>query len=93
VSDVARVRRAASIIDGLPTFQPGGYSCPADNGPVVTLTFTSAETGGRSLATAVIDGGGCELVQLWINGRREHALQGDPGLLGKLSSALGISFY
>ena len=91
VAGLARVKRAVSIIDALPVFQPGVFSCPADNGPIVTLTFTSAASGGHRLATAIVDGGGCEAVQLWLNGRREHALQGNPGLLNQLSSALGVS--
>jgi hypothetical protein len=91
VADVARVKRAVSVIDALPVVQPGWFSCPGDNGPIATLTFTTAASGGRRLATAIVDGGGCEAVQLWINGHWERALQGGPRLLDQLSSALGIS--
>jgi hypothetical protein len=91
VADLARVKRAVSVIDALPVVQPGWFSCPGDNGPIATLTFTTAASEGRRLATAIVDGGGCDAVQLWINGRRERALQGSPRLLDQLSSALGIS--
>ena len=63
-------------------------ACPNDSGPWVTLVFS---TPSRRLATAYVDGGGCLGVNLWIGGRREHALQGNPNLIKQLSSALGVS--
>jgi hypothetical protein len=88
VVDAARIRRVVSIIDALPAVQPGTVVCPADAGPIVSLKF--ARRGSR-LATASVDGGGCEIVNLWIHGRRRHALQGSPNLIKRLSAALGIS--
>lgn len=89
VTDAARVKRAVSIINALSADQPGGVACPADFGPYVTLVFTSGS--GERLATALVDGSGCGIVNLYVRGRREHALQGAPNLLKQVSSALGIS--
>ncbi len=52
VTNHARVRRFASLINGLATVQPGAFDCTgkADD-PVVTFTFRAAP-GGRVLARA-----------------------------------------
>lgn len=88
VTDGARVGDAVAIVNRLPAAQPGAVSCPNDSGPWVTLVFSAPR---KRLATAYVDGGGCLGVNLWIGGRREHALQGNPNLIKQLSSALGIS--
>jgi len=49
VTDLERVSRAVSLIDRLPSAQPGVSSCPEDTGPYVTLKFLSR--GGADLAT------------------------------------------
>jgi hypothetical protein len=88
VTDGARVQDAVAIVNRLPAAQPGPAACPNDSGPWVTLVFSTPR---KRLATAYVDGGGCLGVNLWIGGRREHALQGSPSLIRTLSSALGIS--
>jgi hypothetical protein len=89
VTDQARVRRIVALLDRLPAAQPGAVACPADLGPLVTATFSTA--GGRRLATAYADGGGCGFVNLWIRGHRNPALQGGPGLIKRIGSLLGAS--
>jgi hypothetical protein len=87
IDDSARIRHAVSIINALPAGQPGARHCPADRGPYVTLAFARR---GVRLATADVDGGGCESVIMFIHGHRQHPLQGNPELIDKLSSALGV---
>jgi hypothetical protein len=89
VTDRNRVRRIVELLDRLPAGQPGAFSCPADTGPSVTVTFDSV--GGRRLATANADGSGCGFVSLWIRGRRQPFLEGGPGLIRQLGSLLGTS--
>jgi hypothetical protein len=91
VTDASRVKRVVAILDRLPAAQPGPAACPADAGPFVTLELATAAKHGRRLATAYVDGGGCRRVGLVIRGHREHPLQGNPRLLGQLSSATGIN--
>ncbi|HEY2160861.1 MAG TPA: hypothetical protein VGH24_06100 [Solirubrobacteraceae bacterium] len=88
VTDRVRIRDAVAIVNRLPAAQPGPVACPNDSGPWVTLVFSTPR---KRLSTAYVDGGGCLGVNLWIGGRREHALQGNANLLDQLSSALGIS--
>jgi hypothetical protein len=89
VTDHARVRRIVALLDHLPAAQPGAVACPADLGPLMTATFSTA--GGQRLATAYAEGGGCGFVNLWIQGRREPALEGGPGLIKRIGSLLGTS--
>lgn len=89
VTEPARVKRAASILDALPAGQPGPVACPADWGPYVTLTFASGR--GEQVARAVVDGSGCLGVNLWIRGHSQPWLQGNASLVKQLSAALGIS--
>jgi hypothetical protein len=92
VSDRARVGRIVALVNRLPAGQPGTYSCPGDSGPSVTITFGTAGSGGKRLATAYADGGGCGFVSLWIRGHRRPFLDGGPGLIRRLGSLLGTSF-
>ena len=89
VTKLARVRRIVALVNALPLGPSGPIACPADMGPFVTLSFSSA---GRPVATAVADGSGCGFVSLSIRDRREPILAGGAGLLRKLSSLLGTSF-
>ena len=90
MTDRRRVRRIVSMVDRLPAAQPGPVACPADVGPIVTLGFASAASGGHRLARVVADGGGCGFVALWIRGHRRPALQGGAGLIKFLGPLLGI---
>jgi hypothetical protein len=84
-----RIRRVTALIDSLPAAQPGAFSCPGSPGQSMRLVFLDGA--GHRLSTAYVDGGGCEIVNLWIHGRPQHALQGNPNLIRNLSSALGIN--
>lgn len=89
VSDRRKVRRIIALVDALPAWQPGDYACPAVYRPHVTLAFAGRR--GRTLAIARADGDGCGIVNLWIHGRREHALADGPLLIKKLGSLLGAN--
>jgi len=61
------VRRIASLADSLPVFPPGDYSCPADDGLAVNLTFRGAH--GQVLAVVVADQTGCGTVSFTVGGK------------------------
>jgi hypothetical protein len=88
VTDRARIRAVAALVNDLPAAQPGALACPADLGPLVTISFDGAA---GPLATAIADGSGCGFVYLRIRGRPQPTLAGGPRLIGRLSSVLGIS--
>jgi hypothetical protein len=73
------VRRIATLIDGLPTVQPGVHSCPMirANPPTLTLTFRTRPRG-RALAVAVQPkaAGVCQPMKLSINGEAQTPLLG-----------------
>lgn len=59
VTDLARVRQVAGLIDGLSLASPGEeWSCPAYTGAVVNLVFRSSASG-RTLAAAQFNIFGC----------------------------------
>ncbi len=66
ITDRSVVSEFAAIINGLPLFPPGTYSCPADDGKSLTLTF-SALAGGPALATATVALDGCGGVSLAVS--------------------------
>jgi hypothetical protein len=67
-----RIRRARSLVDGLPLAQPGVSACPVDLGITVRLTFYGRSN--RPLAVAGVDPGGCQNVSLTIRGRGQGLL-------------------
>ena len=69
--------RIAAVIDGLPRFPDGTFSCPADFGGQMRLTF-SASPGGPALARLTAQYGGCGSVSVRIGGRDMPALTEDP---------------
>jgi hypothetical protein len=77
ITDRAKVSALKALINGLPLFPPGMYSCPADFGAGLTLTFR-ASPGTPALAVATVDLGGCGGVYLTVGGKSEPALAG-PG--------------
>jgi hypothetical protein len=78
VTDPAKVRDLVALVNGLPLFPPGTYSCPMDDGKGVRLTFLSTRGGGKAangpvieaavLAVAFAKANGCGGVQLTIAG-------------------------
>jgi hypothetical protein len=74
-SSSRRIGAAAAVINSLPLFPPGTYSCPADWGVEVELAFYA---GSRTdpVAVAKLDASGCQTVSFRLDGRREPALAG-----------------
>ena len=73
VASPARVARIAAVIDGLALFPPGMFSCPADFGGRMRLTFR-ASPGGPVVASIVAEYAGCGAVSVTIGGRSMPAL-------------------
>jgi hypothetical protein len=73
-----------ALINGLPPFPPGTYSCPADFEAGVRVTFLSAPHG-KVLAEAFADTGGCGVVQLTVDGKQAAFVCGGPAAVGALS--------
>jgi hypothetical protein len=92
------VRKVRALIDGLPAFQPGAFSCPADFGIRVRLAFYGTRR--RAMAVALANPGGCGDVQLTIGGRPQPPLTssafpgsgraGLPSLVKQIEAALSI---
>jgi len=68
VTDPAKVAKIAAAVDGLPLFPPGVFSCPADFGHSVLLTFRGTRSG-PALAEVTSQAGGCGAVTVTIKGR------------------------
>ena len=73
VTGQATVRKLTALIDGLPLFPAGAYSCPNDNGASLVLTFRAGR-GGPVLAVATVKLAGCEEVDLTIGGQQQPTL-------------------
>jgi hypothetical protein len=65
VTDPDRVRRLVSLVNGLPLFPPGVFSCPMDDDAGLKMEFL-ATAGGPRLATAFAKANGCGGVRLLI---------------------------
>jgi hypothetical protein len=70
-----RIRRAAGLINALPSAPPGAFACPMDRGYRLRLTFSSGQ---RQLAVVTIDPGGCQDVSLILRGRAQRPLTALP---------------
>jgi hypothetical protein len=70
-----QVRALAALIDGLPEFPPGMYSCPAAFGDALVLTFR-ARPAGPALAVATVELSGCEGVDFTIGVKQQPGLGG-----------------
>ncbi len=78
VTDPAKVRSLVALVNGLPLFPPGVYSCPFDDGRGVRLAFLSRAGAGKAghgpvirsavLAVAFAKSNGCGGVLLTIAG-------------------------
>jgi hypothetical protein len=77
ITDPAKVRALKALIDGLALFPPGMYSCPADFGDDLVLTFRAGPRT-PALAVATVDFAGCDGVDLTIDGKSQPSLAG-PG--------------
>jgi hypothetical protein len=81
VTDPAKVRRIAALLDALPLTPPGAYSCPADRGDgALTLVF-KATAAGTALAVVTANLTGCAFINLTIKGKQQPGIgPGDGGL-------------
>ncbi|MGH3163768.1 MAG: hypothetical protein ACRDOC_17940 [Streptosporangiaceae bacterium] len=68
VTDPATVARIAAIVNGLTRFPDGAFSCPAEFGGQMRLTF-STRPGGPVLARLTAGYGGCGIVSVRIGSR------------------------
>jgi hypothetical protein len=92
ITDPARVSALTALINDLKLFPPGTYSCPADFGGNLVLTFR-ASAGAPALAVATVDVSGCDGVDLTIDGKTQPALAG-PGTdsAPRVLKAAGLSW-
>jgi hypothetical protein len=77
ITDPVRVSELKALINGLALFPPGMFSCPADFGDDLVLSFRAGPRT-PALAVATVDFAGCDSVDLTINGKPQPALAG-PG--------------
>jgi hypothetical protein len=75
ITDPAKVRALAALLDGLPPFPPGRYNCPAAFGDALVLTFR-ATAGGPALAVATAELSGCQGIDFTIGVKEQPALGG-----------------
>ena len=91
ITGSAKVSEVAGLVAGQPSWPPGTYSCPADDGMALDVTFR-AHPGGPALATAVLALNGCGGTDLTV-GARDYAL-GTPDsarpLATKVLKAAGV---
>jgi lipoprotein-anchoring transpeptidase ErfK/SrfK len=73
VTNPVKIRQLTALINGLPAFPAGIYSCPFDGGGQLVLTFRAAAAG-TALAVATINLEGCEGVNLTVAGRQQSAV-------------------
>jgi hypothetical protein len=89
ITNVTTVRRIASLVDGLPVFPPGVYSCPADLGRAVQMTFRST-AGGPPLAVVTAGLSSCQGVGFTIGGMRQPALADGAALARQVLAITGL---
>ena len=73
VTNPAKVAAIAAVIDELPLFPPGAFSCPADFGASMKLTFRTSRDG-PVVARLTAEYGGCGTVSVITDGRSMPAL-------------------
>ena len=91
ITDPVTVKRLISDIDGLQLDVSGVFSCPADDGRGVQLTFR-AQAGGPALAVAFADAMGCGDVTFTIHGTRQPLLQGGAALGQQALAEAGLKW-
>jgi hypothetical protein len=86
-TDQAEISRVAQIINALPTFYLGVYSCPADSGGGLSLDFESGS--GTVLAQVELKSGGCGGVFVTAHGRLQPTLAGGSTTIQQIQAVLG----
>jgi hypothetical protein len=77
VTDPATVARVVAVVNGLTRFPDGAFSCPAESGGQMRLTF-STRPGGPVVARLTAQYGGCGVVSVRIGGRDRPGLSAYP---------------
>ena len=94
VTDPAKVRRIAALLDGLPLTPPAAYGCPAGGDGALTLTF-KATTAAPALAVVTANLTGCAFIDLTINGKQQPGLgpaEGGPTLADEAFKIVGLNW-
>ena len=95
VTDPAKVARIAAVVNGLTRFPDGTFSCPAEFGGQMRLTFAT-RPGGPVLARLAAQYGGCGSVSVRIGGRDMPALseypESGPRLPQQVLAIAGVSW-
>ena len=89
VTNPATVTKIAKVVDGLPLMPPGVFSCPADNGQGLRLTFRATKDG-PVLAQVTAEMNGCGTVGLTVGGKRMPVLWGGARMAQQVLKLAGI---
>jgi hypothetical protein len=90
VTDQGTVSKLEALIDGLPRFPAGAYSCPMDDGDRLVLTFRAGRSG-PARAVATVSLAGCEGVNLTVGGQQQPGLGPVDGGRATAAKALTIA--
>jgi hypothetical protein len=95
VTDPAKVARIVALVNGLTRFPDGTFSCPADFGGQMRLTFFT-HPGGPAAARLIAEYAGCGIVSVRIGGRAMPALseypQSGPRLPQRVLAIAGVNW-
>jgi hypothetical protein len=89
ITDRVKVARIAAAVDGLSLYPPGEFSCPADFGGGIRLTFR-ASGNGPVLALVTSHDTGCQGVSLVIGGKGQPQLAGAAPLRRDVLAIAGL---
>jgi hypothetical protein len=89
ITDPVKVARIAAVVDGLSLYPPGEFSCPADFGSGIRLTFR-ASGNGPVLALVTGDDTGCQGVSVVIDGKSQPRLAGAASLRRDVLAIAGV---
>jgi hypothetical protein len=95
VTNPAKVARIVAVVNGLTRFPDGTFSCPAEFGAQMRLTFAT-RPGGPVVARLTAQYGGCGVVSVRIGGRDMPALseypESGPRLPQQVLAIAGVSW-
>jgi hypothetical protein len=95
VTDPAKVARIVALVNGLTRFPDGSFSCPADFGGQMRLTFR-VRPAGPVAAQLIAEYAGCGVVSVRIGGRDMPALseypESGPRLPQRVLAIAGVSW-
>jgi hypothetical protein len=89
ITSPTTITRIRDLVNALPLTPTGVYSCPADFGQDLTLSFLH-KSGARPVAVVIADVSGCEGVEVMHGGTRLGERSGDKsGFAGEVERILG----